>query len=62
MSVIEATRPGMEARRRDTPVCTREVVNRALDIGAPPLILVHNHVNQNYHAQSKGLAIPCSTR
>jgi DNA repair protein RadC len=26
-----------------TPVCTREVIRRALDLGAAALILVHNH-------------------
>src|SRR5215467_5519187 len=29
-----------------TPVYTREVVKRALDLGASALILVHNHVNR----------------
>jgi hypothetical protein len=36
----------MGVRRGDTPVSTREVVNRALDLAAPALILVHNQVNQ----------------
>jgi DNA repair protein RadC len=36
----------MGALHRDTPVCTREVVNRMLDLGAPALILAHNQVNQ----------------
>jgi len=45
----------MGARRRDAPVCTREVVNRALDLGTPALILVHNHVNQEKGHIPKGL-------
>ena len=35
----------MGARRGDTPVSTREVVNLALDLAAPALILVHNHLS-----------------
>jgi hypothetical protein len=45
----------MGARRRDAPVCTREVVNRALDLGTPALILVHNHVNQKNGLVPRGL-------
>jgi DNA repair protein RadC len=37
------TQAEIGARRCDTPVCTREVVNRALDLGARVLIPVHNH-------------------
>jgi DNA repair protein RadC len=38
------------------------VVNRALDLAAPALILVHNHVNQKDAIQLRDLDTRFSTR
>jgi DNA repair protein RadC len=45
-----------------TPVYTREVIKRALDLGASALILVHNHINKKVVFRSKGLAAACPQR
>ena len=45
-----------------TPVYTREVVKRALELGASALILVHNHVNRKNWPFPNKLGASFSTR